>query len=121
MEENVNGCFAQKPLASIVRIIRASSAQDDIVADFFSHSGTTLLASEIHSRRCFTLDIDPLFCEITIRRLEHYRKTGKTGWQNGNPFERELHDLGIFGFDAEGAPLSEKSAARKKTESSLFD
>jgi site-specific DNA-methyltransferase (adenine-specific) len=89
MEENVSGCYAQKPLKSIDRIIRASSNPHDIVVDFFSHSGTTLLAAEINQRRCFTMDIDPLFCEITIRRLEHYRQTGCAGWQNGHPFEKE--------------------------------
>lgn len=87
MEENVSGCYAQKPLKSIERIIKASSNANDLVIDYFSHSGTTLLASEIHNRKCFTIDIDPIFAEITIRRLEHFRKTGRTGWQNGNPFE----------------------------------
>jgi hypothetical protein len=33
------------------------------------------------------MDVDPIFCEITIRRLEHYRKTGLLGWQAGHPFE----------------------------------
>ena len=28
-----------------------------------------------------------------IRRLERLRKFGKTGWQNGNPFEKELHGV----------------------------
>ena len=90
MEENVNGCFAQKPLKSILRIIDASSQRGDTVIDFFAHAGTTLLAAELFGRRCLTMDIDPLFCEITIRRLEHYRKTGRLGWQNSNPFAREL-------------------------------
>jgi site-specific DNA-methyltransferase (adenine-specific) len=89
MEENVSGCYAQKPIKSIERIVRASSAESDIVVDFFSHSGTTLLSAEINRRRCFTMDIDPLFCEITIRRLEHFRRTGRIGWQNGHPFEGE--------------------------------
>ncbi|NKQ34587.1 MAG: site-specific DNA-methyltransferase, partial [Chloroflexi bacterium] len=55
-----------------------------------SHSGTTLLASEIKKRRCYTVDIDPIYCEISIRRLELFRQKGKLGWQNGNPFEQEL-------------------------------
>lgn len=87
MEENVSGCYAQKPLKSIDRIIRASSNPGDLVVDYFAHSGTTLLASEILQRRCFTIDLDPIYAEITIRRLEHLRATGKTGWQNGHPFE----------------------------------
>lgn len=90
MEENVNGCYAQKPLKAIERIIFASSKKNDLICDFFSHSGTTLLASEKLQRKCFTVDIDPVFCEISLRRLENFRKTGKTGWQNSNPFVKEI-------------------------------
>ncbi len=92
-EENVSGCYAQKPLRAIERIIQASSRPGELVIDFFSHSGATLIAAEQQARRCFTLDIDPLYCEITIRRLEHLRQTGRLGWQNSNPFEAELAKL----------------------------
>jgi site-specific DNA-methyltransferase (adenine-specific) len=90
MEENVNGCYAQKPLKAITRIIEASSKPGDVVLDFFAHSGTTLLACEMTGRRCLTMELDPVFAEITLRRLEHFRRTGRTGWQNSNPFAREL-------------------------------
>lgn len=90
MEENVNGCYAQKPLKAIERIISASSGESDIVTDFFSHSGTTLLACEKLNRKCFTVDIDPVFCEISIRRIENYRLNKKNGWQNSNPFYDEI-------------------------------
>jgi len=90
MNENVNGCYAQKPLKAIQRIIKVGSNEDGIVVDFFSHSGTTLLACEIEKRKCFTVDIDPVFCEITLRRLENYRNNSLTGWQNSNPFTEEI-------------------------------
>jgi len=86
MEENIPGAYAQKPLKSIERIIKTSSKPGDLVADFFAHSGTTLIAAEKLDRKCITFDRDPVFAELTIRRLERYRKTGKTGWQWGNPF-----------------------------------
>jgi DNA modification methylase len=86
MEENVSGCYAQKPLKAIERLILSSSDKGDCIADFFSHSGTTLIAGDIHKRKVFTCDIDPVFVEITIRRLEHLRRTGKTGWQWQSPF-----------------------------------
>lgn len=92
MEENVNGCYAQKPLKSIERIINVSSKKNDIVLDYFSHAGTTLLACEKLKRKCRTVDIDPIYCEISIRRLERFRKTGKSGWQNSNPFADEIFD-----------------------------
>ena len=80
MEENVDGCPAQKPLKAIERIIEASSQPGDLVLDCFAHAGTTLLACERLGRRCITMDIDPYFAQLTIRRLEHFRLTGKTGW-----------------------------------------
>ena len=86
MEENVPGCYAQKPLKAIARIIESSSNEDEIVLDLFSHSGTTLIAGEQLNRRVFTADSDPIFAEITVRRLERLREEGKTGWQWNNPF-----------------------------------
>lgn len=90
MEENVNGCYTQKPLKCIERLLLASSKEADVVIDFFGHSGTTLVAAEQLNRQCFICDTDPVYCEIIIRRLERLRRLGKTGWQNGNPFEKEL-------------------------------
>jgi len=93
LEENVPGAYAQKPLSAIRRILTASrpgsttpGEPEPIVTDFFSHAGTTLLACEIEGVPCYTMDIDPVFAELTIRRLEHYRKHGKTGWQWHSPF-----------------------------------
>ncbi len=89
-EENVNGCFVQKPIKALERIIEVSSQENDSVIDFFAHSGTTTLAAEKLKRKSISIDIEPIYCEIAIRRLERYRKTGKLGWQNSNPFENEI-------------------------------
>ncbi|MBN1412579.1 MAG: site-specific DNA-methyltransferase [Spirochaetales bacterium] len=90
MEENVPGAYAQKPLKAINRIVEASSREGDVVTDFFAHSGTTLISCDMLGRTCYTCDSDPLFAEMSIRRLENYRKTGKTGWQWRNPFPEIL-------------------------------
>ena len=87
MEENVPGAYAQKPLKAVERIIAACSSEDDLVVDLFSHSGTTLIACERLNRLCYTSDIDPIFAEMTIRRLEHFRETRRTGFQVQNPFK----------------------------------
>jgi len=91
-EENVNGCFVQKPIKALERIIEVSSKENDSVIDFFAHSGTTTLASEKLNRKSISIDIEPIYCEIAIRRLERFRKTDKLGWQNSNPFENEILD-----------------------------
>ena len=89
MEENVPGAYAQKPLKAVERIITTCSREGDLVADFFAHSGTTLIACERLGRVCYTSDVDPIFAEITIRRLEHFRETRRPGFQLQHPF-REL-------------------------------
>ena len=99
MEENVPGAYAQKPLSAIDRILSTSSLPNDLVIDFFCHSGTTLTSAERLGRRCITCDTDPVFAELTIRRLEHFRTNGKTGWQCGHPFPEMLKpkgDLPLF-------------------------
>ena len=80
------GCYAQKPLKAIRRIIESSSNDGEVVLDVFAHSGTTLIAAEHLNRQAVTIDIHPIFAELTIRRLERFRETGKTGWQWGNAF-----------------------------------
>ncbi|MCH8042312.1 MAG: site-specific DNA-methyltransferase [Planctomycetes bacterium] len=115
MQENVAGCYAQKPLAAIDRIVSASSEAGDIVIDFFAHSGTTLLSCERLQRKCFTADIDPIYCEVAIRRLERFRQTELTGWQNGHPFEPELGDE-VMAEEREDAPTN----SEKGRQYSLF-
>lgn len=96
MEENVPGCYAQKPLKAIERIILSGSKEKELVIDFFAHSGTTLIAGDKLNRKVYTFDIDPVFAEITIRRLEHLRDTGKAGWQWQNPFSEVERQIGEY-------------------------
>ena len=79
--------YAQKPLKAAERIIAACSCEGDWVVDLFSHSGTTLIAWEGLKRMCIYSDIDLIFAEMTIRRLEHFRATRGTGFQLQNPFK----------------------------------
>lgn len=86
LPENVPGAYAQKPLAAIERIVGTSSPDGGTVLDCFAHSGTTLIAGDRAGRRVLTFDIDPVFAELTIRRLEHFRQTTAVGWQCAHPF-----------------------------------
>ena len=126
MEENVNGCYAQKPLKSYERIIAASSKETDLIIDWFAHSGSTLVAAEKLKRRCFTMDIDPVYCEIVVRRLERFRSTGKTGWQNSNPFaveiaeDRDLFALVSSGQETQLSEMPEERADKVPPQALLF-
>jgi len=63
----------QKPLAIIERIIKASSNQDDMVADFFVGSGTTAIVADRLGRKFFGCDINPDYVEMALQRLEKDR------------------------------------------------
>lgn len=62
----------QKPLALIAIPIRNSSRRGDIVVDLFGGSGSTLITCEELNRKCFTLELDPVFCDIIVKRFEKY-------------------------------------------------
>jgi hypothetical protein len=48
------------------------TARGEIVLDAFLGSGSTLIASERTGRRCFGMDIDPLYVDVAIRRWQRH-------------------------------------------------
>ena len=66
----------QKPVHMISSIIEDFSNQDDLVADVFGGSGTTLIACEEMNRQCRMMELDPIYCQVIINRWEAL--TGKT-------------------------------------------
>ncbi len=63
-----------KPVAMVADAILDCSARGDIVLDAFLGSGTTLLAAERTGRTCYGLEIDPIYCDVIIKRWQ--RLTG---------------------------------------------
>ena len=59
----------QKPEALLERIIKASSDEGSIIADFFSGSGTTAAVAERLGRRWIAADLGKPACMITRKRL----------------------------------------------------
>jgi len=62
----------QKPLALLHRVLRNSSLVDDIVADFFLGSGTTLIAAQGLNRTCYAMEISEANCDLAVRRYISY-------------------------------------------------
>ena len=61
-----------KPLKLCAKAINNSSKIDDIVVDTFGGSGSTLMAAEQLNRRCFTMELDPVYVDVIIRRWEEF-------------------------------------------------
>lgn len=61
-----------KPVALVADAILDASTRKDIVLDAFTGSGTTLLAAHRTGRRGYGLEIDPTYCDVTLRRLARH-------------------------------------------------
>jgi len=59
----------QKPLALYARMIRSSSAENDLVLDPFCGSGTTIIAADMLNRRYIGIDEKPEAIELCKERL----------------------------------------------------
>jgi DNA modification methylase len=62
--------FSEKHPKILERIIKTSSNEGDLVADFFLGSGTTVVAAKKLNRNYIGCDINPKAIEITNKRLK---------------------------------------------------
>lgn len=63
------GYPTQKPLTLLDRIVRAATTKDSAVLDPMCGSGTALVAAVALDRAAAGIDLSPLGCEITRKRL----------------------------------------------------
>lgn len=59
-----------KPVAMIADIIRDVTKPDDVVLDGFLGGGSTVIAAEKTRRRCYGIELDPRYVDVTIRRWQ---------------------------------------------------
>ena len=59
-----------KPVAMVADAILDCSARGDIVLDAFLGSGTTVIAAERTGRRCYGLELDPVYVDTIVRRWQ---------------------------------------------------
>ncbi|HDH00429.1 MAG TPA: site-specific DNA-methyltransferase, partial [Nitrospirae bacterium] len=92
----------QKPEALLERIIKASSNENDIVADFFCGSGTTLAVAEKLNRKWIGSDLGKFAIHTTRKRLigvQRQLKAENKSWRafeilNLGKYERQ-HYIGV--------------------------
>ena len=61
-----------KPVALVAQCLANSSQPGEWVLDPFVGSGTSIIASEQLGRRCYAMEIEPRYCDVTIRRWEAF-------------------------------------------------
>ena len=66
---------AQKPIDCMKRPIENNSQPGDAVYDPFVGSGTSIIAAEMTGRKCYAIEIEPAYVEVSIVRWQNF--TGK--------------------------------------------
>jgi DNA modification methylase len=64
-----------KPVEIVQRALVNSSKRGDLVLDLFMGSGTTLIAAQTLERRCYGMELDPIYADVIVKRWEEF--TGK--------------------------------------------
>lgn len=63
-----------KPLKLLARLIKNSSKVGDIVLDNFGGSGSTLITCEQLNRTCYTMELDPKYADVIVKRYLNFTK-----------------------------------------------
>lgn len=88
------GYSTQKPEALLERIIKASSNEGDLVADFFCGSGTTLAVAEKLGRRWIGVDLGRYAIHVTRKRLIQVQRELH---EKGQPYRSfDVYNLGRY-------------------------
>ncbi len=59
-----------KPPTLHEKAIRRCTKPNDIILDSFSGSGSTIIAGEQLGRRVYAVELEPIFCDLAIKRYE---------------------------------------------------
>lgn len=59
-----------KPIELVSQAVRNSTIRNQAVLDPFGGSGSTLIAAEQLNRICYTMELDPRYVDVIIRRYE---------------------------------------------------
>jgi hypothetical protein len=80
-----------KPVELVADAIMDASARRSIVLDGFLGSGTTVIAAERTGRRCFGLELDPLYVDTIVRRWQTFTRNDARRASSGRSFS-EIED-----------------------------
>ena len=90
----MSGYPTQKPEALLERIIKASSNEGDLVADFFCGSGTTAAVAEKLGRKWIVADLGKFAIHTTRKRMIGVQRQLK---KEGKPYRAfEILNLGKY-------------------------
>jgi len=77
----------QKPVALPEEAIKNSSKGEDVVLDLFGGSGSTLIACEKTGRVNRSMELDPKYCDVIVKRWQDFTGKKATLESDGREFD----------------------------------
>ena len=97
-----------KPVAMVADAMKDCTRRGDIVLDTFAGAGTTILAAERVGRRAYSLELEPKYVDVAIRRWQAFTRRDAVHADTGQTFEDVAGDR----KDAQPAPKSARARRR---------
>jgi DNA modification methylase len=77
-----------KPVQMIADILLDTSNRGDAVLDLFAGGGTIFIAAERIGRVAYGMELDPIYCDVIIRRWQKFAGKQAVLTATGETFER---------------------------------
>jgi DNA modification methylase len=99
-----------KPVTMVADALKDCTRRGDIVLDIFAGAGTTILAAERVGRRAYSLELEPKYVDVAIRRWQAFTRRDAVHGSTGQTFEEVAGERNT----AQQATLAPKSARARR-------
>ena len=80
------GHATPKPVAMMERVMRSSLPDGGICAEPFGGTGSTLIGAELTGRSCYTMELEPAYVDVIVRRWQQITQQAATLEGDGRTF-----------------------------------
>ena len=92
IEDGASGIHpTQKPVETVIRPIEYHTQAGDMIYEPFSGSGTAIIAAETCKRRCYAMELSPVFVDVAVKRWQNFTGEQAIHQATGKSFN-ELED-----------------------------
>ena len=84
--EERHGHATPKPVEMMQRVVRSSLAIGGLCVEPFGGSGSTLMGAEKAGRVCYSMELQPKYCDVIIQRWQNFTGQIATLEATGQPF-----------------------------------
>ena len=82
-----HGHATPKPVVMMERIMKSSLPSGGLVVEPFGGSGSTLIGAEKTGRICFTMELQPKYCDVIVKRWQDFTGKKATHAETGKTFD----------------------------------